>query len=355
MEAKDTIKDVAAFLWDILTEERGGGPAPASEPNPIECVASDPYLALTEAGHEGITQEELLEAIELLANQLNAGQAGQAAELQALRTSVEQLPSQIVTDAPPPAAPITHVTQKHVTVVKETQQVTNEGDTNIDNRVLTEINSRGDVTFDQDVNVSTAVADDGGVAIGGDLEDSAVNTGINTGVVAGDDAVLVDSIVGDNNDQVNDTRAGAVSTDQGDATNAQGENVNLGSGALTDVDAGGDAAAVTGDQNDVTGDVALEVSTEAPPPPAPEPIEVAVPVEPATPALTVPEMPKVAVPVEPVASLVQDIPADPLTELPAFEEPVMEQVEIPVDTSMDAAMDVALTEDPAALLDDGLE
>ena len=331
MDTRETIKEVAAFLWDAMTEERGG----FTNPTPIEVVTVNPYEHLADAGHEDITREELLEAIDLLATQINSGQT---AQLQALRQSVDQLPAQIASDAPPPPAPpapVTHVTQKHVTVVNESKtQVTNEGDTNIDNSVLTQINARGDVSFDQDVDTSTVIADDGGVAIGGDLEDSAVNTGINTGIVAGDDAQLQDSIVGDGNDQVNDTEAGAVATDSGSATNAEGENVNLGSGELTDVDSAGDSQVVTGNENEANGSVE---------------VEIAIPAVPAAPVVAEPVAP---VPPEPVAEA-------PLSEPPLAEPSIAEPsiTEPPPDPLVEDVqpLDQPFTEEPADLFDDGLD
>lgn len=125
------------------------------------------------------------------------------------------------------------------------------------NITITEIKGE-DIWFDQDIDTDTVIASGGGVAVNGDMKDSAVNTGINTGIMAGDDVSLEDSILGDGNMQVNDTQADAFAVG-GDATSAHGENVNLGSGQLFDVDAGEDATIVTGHGNDVTGDVEVDV------------------------------------------------------------------------------------------------
>ena len=125
------------------------------------------------------------------------------------------------------------------------------------NVTITELNSTGDVYFDQDIDTDTVIASAGGVAVNGDVEDSAFNTGVNTGIMAGDDVTLDDSIVGNGNTQMNDSTIGAFAA-HGSALNAQGENVLVGSGDLVDIDAEGDAQAITGNANDVTGAVSFE-------------------------------------------------------------------------------------------------
>ena len=122
------------------------------------------------------------------------------------------------------------------------------------NVTITDITSKEDVVFEQDIDTDTVIAGAGGVAVNGNMSDSAVNTGINKGIMAGDDVDLDDSIVGDGNTQINDSDVGAFAG-RGNATNIEGENVNTGSGDLFDVDSRGDAQVVTGNQNDVTGDV----------------------------------------------------------------------------------------------------
>ena len=122
----------------------------------------------------------------------------------------------------------------------------------------TEINAKGDVDFDQEVDTNTVTAGARGIAVNGDVSHSAFNTGTNTGIIAGDDVDVEDSIIGNGNTQINDSDVGAFSG-RGNATNIQGENVNTGSGDLIDVDSDGDAQVVTGNFNHVSGDVDVDV------------------------------------------------------------------------------------------------
>jgi hypothetical protein len=125
------------------------------------------------------------------------------------------------------------------------------------NVTITDITSKGDVDFDQDVDTDTVIAGAGGIAVNGPVSGSAFNTGVNTGIMAGDDVDMEDSILGDHNTQLNDSEVGAFSG-HGNATNVQGENVNMGSGDLIDVDSQGDAQVVTGNNNHVTGDLDID-------------------------------------------------------------------------------------------------
>jgi hypothetical protein len=122
------------------------------------------------------------------------------------------------------------------------------------NVTITDISAHDDVDFDQAIDTDTVIASGGGVAVNGNLSDSAVNTGYNSGILAGDDVHMDDSIVGDGNTQLNDSTVGAFSG-RGNATNVTGENVNMGSGDLLDVDAEGDAQVAHGNGNRFMGDV----------------------------------------------------------------------------------------------------
>ena len=131
------------------------------------------------------------------------------------------------------------------------------------NVTITDI-SGDDVEFDQTIDSDEVIALAGGVAVNGDVDDSAINTGVNTGIMAGDDVDLDHSVVGSGNTQLNDSTVGAFSG-RGDATNIQGENLNLGSGDLVDVDTdGGDAQVVNGNGNQTFGDIDVDADGAAP-------------------------------------------------------------------------------------------
>jgi hypothetical protein len=123
------------------------------------------------------------------------------------------------------------------------------------NVTITEI-SGSDVAFDQHIDTDTVIASSGGIAVGGSVGRSAFNTGVNTGVVAGGEVALDRSVLGNGNTQLSDSTVGAFAQG-GIATNVAGENVNMGSGDLIDVDAGGDAQVTNGHFNRVAGDTTV--------------------------------------------------------------------------------------------------
>ena len=85
-----------------------------------------------------------------------------------------------------------------------------------------DIDARGKFVNIEDNDDTTSeqnVARDGGIVVDGDVSDSALNSGVVQGVLAGDDADVDGLIVGDDNVQVDDVNAGAFALG-GDATNA---------------------------------------------------------------------------------------------------------------------------------------
>jgi hypothetical protein len=85
-----------------------------------------------------------------------------------------------------------------------------------------DIDARGKFVNIEDNDDTTSeqnVARDGGIVVDGDVSDSAINSGVVQGVMAGDDADVDGLIVGDDNVQVDDVNAGAFALG-GDATNA---------------------------------------------------------------------------------------------------------------------------------------
>jgi hypothetical protein len=84
------------------------------------------------------------------------------------------------------------------------------------------IDARGKFVNIEDDDTTTSeqnVADDGGIVIDGNVDDSAVNSGRVQGILAGDDVDADGVIVGDGNTQIDDVNAGAFALG-GDAINA---------------------------------------------------------------------------------------------------------------------------------------
>jgi hypothetical protein len=158
-----------------------------------------------------------------------------------------------------PDSYVAHRSYLELTKQERTKRSNQQGEIDMKNVTITDIDSKGDVDFDQNIDTDTVIAGAGGIAVNGEVSDSVFNTGRNSGIMAGDDVDMEDSIVGNGNTQLNDSEVGAFSG-RGNATNVQGENVNMGSGDLIDVDSHGDAQVVTGNGNDVTGDVDVDAS-----------------------------------------------------------------------------------------------
>ena len=84
------------------------------------------------------------------------------------------------------------------------------------------IDARGkfvNIEDNDDTESRANIAEDGGLVVDGDVSDSAVNSGVVQGVLAGDDADVDGLIVGDDNIQLDDVDAEAFAIG-GDATNA---------------------------------------------------------------------------------------------------------------------------------------
>jgi len=127
------------------------------------------------------------------------------------------------------------------------------------NVTITEVNGGDDVNFDQQIDSDEVTALAGGVAVNGEVDDSVINTGRNSGVIAGDDADIDDTTIGNGNIGIENSTVGAFALG-GDATNIQADgNLNMGSGDLIDVDTdGGDAQLVNGNNNQTFGDIDID-------------------------------------------------------------------------------------------------
>ena len=129
------------------------------------------------------------------------------------------------------------------------------GDPVSDESINQNIETFGDVNQDfdnEDVSGEGAVSagdwsrvntGDGATQAGGDIVDSTINSGDVAGSVTGDN---YDSTVGDGNVVIDESTVGAAGFGGGDATNLQGENLNLGDGTIVD-DTFGDATVNSGD------------------------------------------------------------------------------------------------------------
>ncbi len=274
MVGQEDLEAIGDIIWDLLTDEV---PDPnAAQDEAVDLIA-DSLEAIESAGYEGVTPEDLQQAIAQLSESLTVQQQ---AQLEPLREAIANQPApvvqQIITQEA--AAP------DQVTVVRHVTEVTNvtnidEGDQFVDQSVNTTILAEGDVDFDQEVSNTANVGDDGAVVVGGDVSDSAVNTGQVDGVQAGGDVAIEDSAIGDGNVLVNDSEFDALAVG-GDATNVEaGGDANVGSGTQVGIDAGGDVQATVGDANDVTGDQTANVNNTAAPVEEPvfdEPLEAQV-------------------------------------------------------------------------------
>ena len=286
MDLKHTLNDVIEMLWDLL-----------QDPVATQGFIHDPSATVTMLGMPGVSGAEIHHAMPFVMDRLPPTAAAQApavvdaalsmppleesigrsastnhssdagddhadavhpAPRQAVQKSSDtQPPHRSDPDPAPhevaePELTPAHLVEPPVTSTIVNNTIVNNTYVTNDNRVITEIEAGDDVVFDQDIDNNNVTAINGGVAVGDDVEDSVVNTGTNTGVIAGDDADLNDSVVGNGNTQINDSEVGAFAED-GDATAIDADgNVNTGSGDLVDVETEGDAQVVTGNGNEVS-------------------------------------------------------------------------------------------------------
>jgi len=228
-------------------------------------LADDPSAFLAENVPEGLTAEQVLEAMPGVCAALPPEQA------ESLRTAYGlsaagaaagggggpsyDIDPQSGPAGPPPVDPggdpVEQVLQQlnyYTNVVNTTNQtfedndVTNidDSDTTVDASVNQNITAFGDVTqdFDNDVvsgDGAVAAGDnaqvntgDGAVQAGDDIEDSNVVTGTVEDSVLADD--IDDSIIGDDNQAIIDSNVGAATFGEGDATNVSAQNANVGDG-----------------------------------------------------------------------------------------------------------------------------
>lgn len=282
MDAKEELKDIADFVVDLLTDPRG----PKHQDAQAQQAHVDPNA------EHFTTHSDLSQAIDIDAGNgggpahdvgtgTNHGPSGlgihgltgaQPLSAQTHAAPVHAAPRPV---APQPAPqPVVHEVVRNVvhervvekpSVTHVTEQHTNntflrEGDHVTDNRTINNITANGhdiDIDIDQDIKNNTVNADHGAVAAGGSIKDSAVNTGKFEGVQSAGDVDADHAVVGDGNTVLNESEVGAFSG-KGDATNAEGKNVNVG-GHQNVVDNDGDGQVAIGDRNDLRGDVDIDV------------------------------------------------------------------------------------------------
>jgi hypothetical protein len=238
-------------------------------------LATSPSDYLEEHGIDGLTAEQILEAMPGLCGALPPEQAEAVRAAYGLAdpgsSPAAAIAPQLATLPPPPPIdpggdPVEQVLQQlnyFSTVTNITRQtfedndttVIDDRDTTVDASVNQNITAFGDVNqdFDNDVvsgDEAVAAGDrsqvntgDEAVQAGGAIADSTIATGDVGGSVTGD---VYDSVVGDDNQVISDSIVGAASFGEGDATNVDAENANLGDGTIVS-DTRGDVTLNEGD------------------------------------------------------------------------------------------------------------
>lgn len=256
MVEQDNLEQIVELLKRAIITKEPGSEAftQEAEESPVD-VLTDAVTSLQEAGVENLTASDLEEALARVTGELNEAHS---ADLQALKDALENQPTQVIQQIIDNTKPADQVT----VVNRYTTNTTNvdEGDQNIDQSVNTTINAEGDVEFDQQVENTANQGDDGAVVVGGNVEDSALNTGSVQGVQAAGDVKLEDSAIGDSNVLVSDSQVNALAVD-GDALGVQaGGAANVG-GTQVNTVAEGDVQTIVGDENDLTGDQTANINS----------------------------------------------------------------------------------------------
>ncbi len=209
MSKTEQLQDLGDFLWELLTDE------PPSLEEQQQQLTDRLVDALEQGGFRGISNEELADALgEVQHRLIEQNQAdlndlsvdmgsnlhdvslnlhsslsqdfdeGIASSIHQLK--VEQIEPLKVAIANRPTPVVNQVTHRHVTNV-----------TNIDDRQV--VNTNNVVNDGGVLDQRIIQSDDGSIAVGGDVNDSALNSGTVDGVQAAGDVDVEDSTIGDDN------------------------------------------------------------------------------------------------------------------------------------------------------------
>ncbi len=218
MSTTEQLQAMTDFLWEFLTDE------PPSLEEQQEQITQRVVDALEEAGFRGISNEQLVEALDEVGTRLTAEQQAGLEELSGemnlnLHASSVDLSSSLTRDFEAGLEGLrveqieplkTAIANQPTPVVQ--RYITNV--TNIDDRQV--VNTNNVVHDGGNLDQRIVQGDDGAVVTGGDINDSAVNTGDLDGVQAGGDIDVDDSVVGGDNTAVIDSEVDALAID-GDA------------------------------------------------------------------------------------------------------------------------------------------
>lgn len=269
MFTEEQMNHFTEVLMDFLIER------PPSAEEQQEALTNRIVEAMEEAGFSKFSNEELTAALDTISSELTkqhdqgladlhhdigSDMGDLATSLQAdfdadLEAGLQALTSQQIT---PLRNHIANMPDPVINNVTHRTTVVHEGDQTIDQRNIVNAEEGADVRIED--NRTAVQADDEGVAIGGDVDDSAVNTGQVDGVQTGSGDIN-DSIVGDDNLAVMNSEIDTMAVG-GDATSidqVEG-NANIG-GMQVGIDSAGDVNAVIGNENDLAQDQSFEMTT----------------------------------------------------------------------------------------------